>query len=154
MSTPTPRTFDVFVYGTLLFSEVTTSLGVVSIDESGSELSDVRRTDVVLPGYERFAVSLRDSANFPAIIPGDGAVHGHLLTRVSEGSLRRLDEFEGVADGYYSREVVTVMAATGEHKAFAYVCGAPLRSFLGGAWDPEAFRDRDLLWYLEHVVRS
>lgn len=84
-------------------------------------------------------------------MPGAGPVYGHLLTNVTAESLRRMDEFEGTDDGYYTRELVTVTSQDGEYDAFAYVCGPPLRDFLDGEWDAEAFRAADLDWYVSKI---
>lgn len=145
------QTYDVFVYGTLLFPEVTSQLGVVSLDTSGGRVP-VRRNDANLKDFQRFTVKLREHANFPAIIRGAGTVSGHLLSGVTHDSMRRLDEFEGIASGYYTRETVNVSTSEGIQSAFAYVCGPRLRDFLDGPWDPDAFKQNDLSWYLGNVV--
>ncbi len=145
-------TSSVFVYGTLLFDEVTTPLRIYSRDEASGAEVRAARCSAVLHGYERRTVHLRDHGNFPAIVPGSGSVHGHLLVLVSAESLVRMDEFEGIADGYYSRDVVTVDSGGITLEAFAYVCGEPLRSFLTGPWDPDSFRANDLAWYVRNVV--
>ena len=145
-------TCSVFVYGTLLFDEVTTPLRIYSRDEAEGTEVRAARSPAVLHGYDRFTVRLRDHGNFPAIVPGSGRVDGHVLVHVTAESLARMDEFEGIADGYYSRDVVTVESQGQTLEAFAYVCGEPLRSFLDGSWDPDAFRRNDLAWYVRNVV--
>jgi len=145
-------TCSVFVYGTLLFDEVTTRLRIYSRGEADETEVRAARSPAVLHGYERLTVWLRDHGNFPAIVPGPGRVDGHLLAKVTAASLARMDEFEGIADGYYSRDVVTVESQGRTLEAFAYVCGEPLRSFLDGPWDPDAFRGNDLAWYVRNVV--
>lgn len=147
-----PESINVFVYGTLLFREVTDSLGIMSNDPyTGTPIPLIRRA-AVLDGFERFTVQLRPRGNFPAIIRGEGSVRGDLLKRVTPDSLQRLDYFEGIADGYYQREIVRLQCEGDSIDAFAYVCGDPLRQHLDGPWDADVFRDRDLSWYISEVV--
>jgi gamma-glutamylcyclotransferase (GGCT)/AIG2-like uncharacterized protein YtfP len=145
------KPINVFVYGTLLFPEVTNRLGIVSIDD-GSEVPLIREA-ATLNGYRRFTVRLRDVGNFPAIVPAEDSVEGEVLRNVSVESLHRLDNFEGIADGYYSREEVTVQAAGEATTALAYICGSPLRPHLSGSWDANKFRTHELQWYLQNVVQ-
>ncbi|MFK7821800.1 MAG: gamma-glutamylcyclotransferase family protein [Planctomycetaceae bacterium] len=146
-------TTNVFVYGTLLFPEVTSTLGIYSIDPaSGKEIQLVQQK-ALLNGYRRFTVRLREIGNFPAIVKAEDSVEGSVLLRFSEGSLRRLDEFEGIEDGYYSRDEVRVQVDDETIPAFAYACGEPLRPHLDGPWDAEAFRVSELAWYLQNVGR-
>ena len=145
---------NVFVYGTLLFDEVTTPLRIFSRDGRDGTEVPVARRPAILDGYDRFTVRLREHGNFPGIVRGSGTVEGHLLTAVTPESLARMDEFEGIADGYYARERVSVVADGESHDAFAYVCGEPLLQFLDGDWDIEVFRANDLDWYVRNVVRE
>lgn len=146
----TDETIDVFVYGTLLFPEITARLGI----ESRSSDSLIRRP-AKLFGYERFTVRFRGEGDPPAIIPAENAsVSGQILCDVTHGSLQRLDWFEDVASELYTREIVRV-EVDGEVeplKVFAYVCGERIRSELDGEWDPDVFRERSLHWYLKNVL--
>ncbi len=147
------NTHSVFVYGTLLFPEVTAGLGIVSAEDGSDESVAVLSSDAVLHGYERFKVQLRKEANFPAIVSAnDKSVSGRLLQQVTDESLHRMDAFEGITDSYYSRELVTVAIEEGEVEAWTYVCGDRLRSYLDGTWDAEQFRQSELEWYLANVV--
>ena len=133
----------VFVYGTLLFDEVTTELGITS---RGSET--LIRREALLDGYERFTVRLQPSRNYPAIIEMEnGSVRGQVLFDVTDSSLARLDQFEGIAEGFYTRDVVQVQMLGLDNErlttwltAYVYVCGNLIRDYLDGGWDPEAFR--------------
>lgn len=148
MSTPV----RVFVYGTLLFPEVTDRLGVTSINPATAEPTPLSRRVASLDGYERYTVRLREHGNFPAIVPGDGVVVGEVLECVPPESLARLDFFEGIDEGHYHREMVHVQCEGTLVDAFAYVCGDILREYLDGPWDVDAFRENDLEWYIENVV--
>jgi len=134
----------VFVYGTLLFAEVTSALGIRAR----------RLTAATLPDYQRQTVRLSPRGNFPAIVSRAGdSVTGALLQLDSQQDLDLMDEFEGTAEGYYERRLVTVLAEQREQEAFAYVCGPPLQPFLDGAWDAELFRIQDLANYV-HGLRD
>lgn len=90
----------VFVYGTLLFPEVTSRLGLVSLDPlTGREIPLIRHWSTLV-GYERYRVKLRPVGNFPAIVSSGDVVEGELLEHVSLKSLATMDEFEGIAEGY------------------------------------------------------
>lgn len=133
----------VFVYGTLLFDEVTTKLGITS---RGSET--LIRREALLGGYERFTVRLQPSGNYPAIIAMENAsVRGQVLFDVTDASLARLDQFEGIVEGFYTREVVQVQMLGLDNErlttwltAYVYVCGNLIRDCLDGDWDPESYR--------------
>ncbi len=147
-----PESANVFVYGTLLFPDVTSMLGLVSVDpQMGSDVPLIRRP-ATLANFTRHTVALRDVGNFPAIIAGGDGVEGHVLTNVSTASLQQMDEFEGIAEGYYSRDEVTVVANGAEVSAFAYVCGERLRGYLKGDWDPQRFEKNELAWYVKNVM--
>ena len=143
---------NVFVYGTLLFSEVTDRLAIVSVDSSGKEIP-LRRKAASLRGFERFTVQPGRRGAYPAIVQGSGSVEGLVLMDLSARSLHALDEFEGVDSGLYSRETVTVRLDSGEEmRVFAYVCGQSIRKQLSGRWSPKTFREEQLEWYLKYVV--
>ena len=136
----TAEILPVFVYGTLLFPEVTGALGIQLADEG---------TLARLNGFRRFTVRLSARGNFPAIVRStEHAVSGRVLMLHSPADLRTMDEFEGIDEGYYTRESVTVVMSDGRlQEAFAYVCGVRLQAFLDGPWDPEQFRANDLRDY-------
>lgn len=99
----TSHTTHVFVYGTLLFDEVTSRLGIQSKPNSrflqkGKGALDLIKQPAVLMGYQRFRVRLRKLGNFPAILPADGEVSGQVLLDLTPESLIRLDNFEGLEE--------------------------------------------------------
>ena len=147
----THETINVFVYGTLLFPEITARLEI----ESRSSDSLIRRP-AKLSGYKRFTVRFRGEGDPPAIIPAENSsVAGQVLCDITEESLQRLDWFEDIASELYTREEVCVELQDGEQESLevlTYVCGERIRSQLNGGWDPEVFRERDLSWYLKNVL--
>lgn len=145
---------SVFVYGTLLFAEVTEALCIRSAGEDGNEAA-LKRIPAVLDGYQRLTVRPGRRGAYPAIIPGPGHVSGLILSELTEASLAILDEFEGIEDGLYTRELVDVQTADKlTQRVFTYVCGDVIKPHLGSVWDPQAFRASELDWYLKHVVTS
>lgn len=146
---------NVFVYGTLLFPKVTKRLGIVSCDDNGKSTDKLNRQSAVLSGYERFTVRYREIGNFPAIIDSDSEVTGEILLNVTDGSLKTLDRFEGIQEGYYVRKTENVQLDHGTDSktltAEVYVCGDLIREKLDGPWDPDKFRENELDWYLEHL---
>ena len=145
---------NIFVYGTLLFSEITDRLGIVSNDDDGNPSDKLKREKGVLLGYERFTVRLRQRGNFPAIIPSPDSVNGQILFDLTDESLAKLDQFEGIKDGLYTREKIRVghlLGSKASLKAETYVCGECLHEKLDGPWDPEQFRENELNWYVENL---
>lgn len=145
------ETINVFVYGTLLFPEITAALDIES-----RHSNSVKRRPAKLSGYERFTVNFRGEGDPPAIIPAENSsVVGQVLCDLTEDSLQRLDWFEDIASELYTRERESVEFLDAEHErleVFTYVCGERIRPQLEGEWDPEVFRERDLAWYLVHVL--
>lgn len=150
------KPINVFVYGTLLFPEITKRLGVVSRDAS-----TVLRKPAVLRGYKRLTVGFRGEADPPAIFKAaDSFVAGEILLDITAESLQRLDWFEDIDHGLYTRESVTVgfesasESPTKPHTqtVLTYVCGDKIRKLLRGDWDPQVFRAKYLEWYLANVL--
>ena len=146
---------NVFVYGTLLFPEITQRLGIVS---HGSSL---KRLPAVLRGYQRETVAARAEANPPAIFEDSGgSVAGEVLLDITTESLQRLDWFEDVEHELYTRQSVQVEVQPKEPtekmphtmEVFTYVCGQRIRHLLNGVWDPAIFRAKHLEWYLANVL--
>lgn len=145
---------SVFVYGTLLFEEVTDALQIRSRGISG-EIVPLKRFAAELKHYRRFTVKPGRRGAYPAIIPGEGTVKGMVLSELTRDSLETLDAFEGIDSGLYHREVVEVLDREHKkHKAFAYICGDAMRPHLKSDWEPEEFLKNELAWYLRHVVNA
>ncbi len=134
----------VFVYGTLMFSEVMEPITGV---EQGAQ-------DAVLEGYARYSVNDREDAQAPAIVETPGAtVCGKLYRDLDGSALAALDRFEGLGDGKYERRTVRVTLAGGEQvTAEVYVAGPRARACLSGIWDPELFAQHELEEYVRQVV--
>lgn len=74
-------------------------------------------------------------AGYPAVVPsGEGTVHGQWVDPVPDRVLRLLDRYEGVDEGLYRREIVTIHTAGSTLKAWAWVMDDP--SLHGGILVP------------------
>lgn len=147
------NSINVFVYGTLLFPEITDRLGIVS------QSSSLRRERAVLRGYRRLTVKFRGNADPPAIfVDPEGSVVGDILLDITEQSLQTLDWFEDIEHHLYTRERVSVELPNqsadtpNTMDVFVYVCGERIRNLLSGEWDPAYFRSNYLEWYLANVL--
>ena len=133
-----------FVYGTLMFPEVWER--VVQTKSWGRP--------GVLNDYRRFKVNIRDIGNYPAIVPEKGAtVTGLVMYDLTEEQVTQADHFEGVAapSQPYFREQLTIVLDDETVQANAYVAGPGLMEYLGGPWDPIAFRQNELEHYLRLI---
>lgn len=126
-----------FVYGTLLFSDVLARV-------AGRRLEG---REAVLPGYARHAVR---GVVYPGVVRTPGAAtEGRLVEGVDALALARIDRFEG---RIYERRRLPVRVAgrAGFVHAGVYVVPPARRHLLDHApWDPEAFAARHLADYLE-----
>ncbi len=110
--------------------------------------------DAELESFARYAVYRENLPQVPAIKPEEGAhVLGKLYFGVTEDAWRRLDYFEGVDDGDYSRQTVTVKLANGSKaEADTYVAGSNVWDNLRGPWDPAVFAEQHLIFYIRHLL--
>jgi len=108
-----------FVYGTLRAA-------------SGGAMHRLLARHATFAGEASFAGQLYDAGAYPAVVssahPGD-LVRGELYAIDAAGAdvlLRRLDEYEGCAEGLFRRERATVTAADGRPvRAWVYLYGRP-----------------------------
>jgi len=117
---------DVFVYGSLLFSDVFEAVTGASPP----------RTEARLAGYARYRLR---GETYPAIVPEPGAeTLGAVYRGVTRAVLGRLDRFEG--EEYLRTRVEVVLASGDRVTAHAYVLD-PLehRRLEPEPWDPEHF---------------
>ena len=114
-----PKTEYLFVYGTLKRG-----------GKSHGQL--VRKRGVRFVGAARIRGELYklDGESFPGAIQtaaGDSFVKGHLFAlRDPEETLASLDEFEGVSEGLFRRELVNAWIRRRRMKAWAYFYARPL----------------------------
>ncbi len=85
----------------------------------------------VLDGYE-FRINSRGVAT---IIPAEGKKVFGVLWELSDGNFRRLDKFEGVASGFYSRTMIKVIHSGESIEAEIYMAsessrGEPRKGYL------------------------
>lgn len=86
---------NIFVYGTLLFDEITTKLTGKSFKSSSA----------VLYGYKKYSVK---GGDYPAIFPDNGAeTNGKILLDIEDSDLHILSFFEG--DEYKKEKVIVLI---------------------------------------------
>lgn len=101
-----------FVYGTLRSGERQAGL-----------LGDRRRRPARVRGR-----LYRLDAGYPALVAADGGwVEGELIDDVDDRLLGLLDHYEGVAEGLFRRERVTVTLGLRTERAWTYVMSHPER---------------------------
>lgn len=126
-----------FVYGSLLFPELTEKL-------TGKTFKSVV---AVLSGFKRFALK---GCDYPAIIPKNSSdVEGLLLLNVDEESMKILTFFEG---GEYKKQDVVVTSEKKKYTATAFVWAESELCPEDFDWDLNTFRKASLQFYLEKVV--
>jgi gamma-glutamylcyclotransferase (GGCT)/AIG2-like uncharacterized protein YtfP len=81
-----------------------------------------------LAGYQLAFRKFTDSNNtYATIIPNPGTVVHGVAYLCDEIAIQKLDRFEGVAEGCYRREMIDIMAETGESiRCYVYVGAATL----------------------------
>lgn len=137
-----PKSFSIFVYGTLQAPEVLrVLLGRVPTLQSPAFLT----------GYQRYPVL---GQVFPGMVPSSDAecqTRGVLLQNLDSHEMRVLDYFEG---DEYTRQCVTVSYQGDVQETQTYVWSNPISELdLGNAWDYQQFRTENLEWYLTTTVR-
>ena len=126
-----------FVYGSLLFPELTEKL-------TGKTFKSVV---AILSGFKRFALK---GCDYPAIIPKNSSdVEGLLLLNVDEESMKILTFFEG---GEYKKQDVVVTSEKKKYTATAFVWAKSELYPEDFDWDLNTFRKASLQFYLEKVV--
>ena len=118
VNSETPR--QLFVYGTLQDPALLQSL-------LGRTVSG---TPARLPGYQILRIA---NYNYPTLVAADDAsVMGQVLSNLNQDDLKRLDDYEGTADGLYERTVVTAFDDEERPQSvFVYVAGDTLLERLG-----------------------
>lgn len=134
---------NLFVYGTLMFTEVVKAL----------TKKEFVVNDAVLRGYNRYQANGPNGADpYPAIIKETGAVvKGKVLFDVDVKSLKIIDFFESFEDTKYQKIKVLVEACKEKIQAFVYVWTDENRKYLTVPWDPEKFRILELEDFLKTI---
>jgi gamma-glutamylcyclotransferase (GGCT)/AIG2-like uncharacterized protein YtfP len=121
-----------FVYGSLLFPEVLRAL-LDRVPDS---------TTATVVGWR--VAALLDRV-YPALIPGDQAVAGRLLTGLSTNEWRIIDAFE---DNVYE---LRRLALVDERHGWAYICQSVAGTTSDG-WNADDFASRHLADYVANCV--
>ena len=133
-----------FVYGLLLFPAAVTALTGHRFHSRKAILQGFRRHCLGIAGYRHIAAIAED---------GNAIVQGRVLYGIDRRSLKILDVFEGVDQGLYCREPVSVTSNTGRRiTAQAYLAGHAVRDTLAEDWNPKAFETKYLDHYLTELI--
>lgn len=133
-----------FVYGLLLFPGAVNAL-------TGRRL---RSRKAMLQGFRRQCIGVEGYRHIAAVAKDDSAlVQGRVLYDIDRRSLKILDAFELVEQGFYCREPVSVTTNTGRSiAAQVYLAGPVVRDTLAGDWNPKAFENKYLDNYLADLI--
>lgn len=126
---------DLFVYGSLMFSEVFEAVVRGTYESEAAGLSGWRRMKIIDEVY-------------PGLVYGDGSVDGVLWKDISLEDLRILDVFEGE---YYERIPVYVLGQQGESlQCFVYAVRDRFRHILDSEeWCPSDFEQNGINHFIE-----
>lgn len=139
---------NVVAYGTLMFPEV--AYPVAQIETVGEP--------ALVRGFRRYEVFTKEwGGNFPAIVRDDSCCFEGLLFRdLTDEQIAKLDWFEDVEAGDYSRERALAEVGNEKVEAWVYVMGPNMdkrkKERLHRVWSPEQFRRSELELYLARVV--
>lgn len=127
----------VFVYGSLLFSEIVSGLTEKSFETKKAVLKD----------YKRCAI---DGCDYPAIIPEKGReVNGVLLMNVDKQSMDILSFYEGEE---YEKTEIELSLNSHTIAAVAFVWKRETDVLLLEDWDKETFKNESKQFYIREVV--
>ncbi len=129
---------NVFVYGSLLFTELAEKLCEKSLEMKAASLS----------GYKRFSLK---AADYPAIIPDKtSTVDGKLITNLSKEDLDILTFYEG--DEYLCTHVLVRTENDEIMPALAFTWIAGTHHLAADDWNPDDFKKEALEYYLNDVI--
>ena len=134
---------SVFVYGSLLFDPVVTSLIGEMPRWVEATLPNHRRCKVEQPGrIARGPILLQDPKY---------ETRGRVLLDLDDRALGILDAFESPSAGApgYERVDVEVNTRMGSLNAAVYRARSEMIGFAAGEWDEKQFEREHLQWYLE-----
>ena len=128
---------NLFIYGTLLSSEITAKL-------TGKTF---QTTHAVLEGYKMYCVK---NCDYPAIVGEKGAeTKGKILANVDDQALKILSVFEG---DEYEKRIVKVLCDNKYEDALTFVWVKELQLLENRDWDFEDFQKNRLKFYLDDIV--
>jgi len=128
---------NIFVYGTLLFSEITKKLTGKSF----------KTYPAVLSGYKIYSLKNRD---YPAIIRQDGSsATGLMIENVDDLSLDIIAYYEGEE---YEKKRVTVLLNNKPKDVWTFVWAREIDLFENQDWNNHYFKKNSLQYYLRVLI--
>ena len=128
---------NLFVYGTLLSSEITEKLTGKTFETKYA----------VLEGYKMYCVK---GCDYPAIIREKGAeTKGKILVNVDDSDLKMLSDYEGKE---YTKIKVKVLCSNKYEYALTFVWSKDLHLLETRDWDFKDFQKNRLKFYLDDEV--
>ena len=115
---PEDKTFNLFVYGTLMNAQVFRAVtGLrLSFDGAGADGADcVRAQPAILAGYKKISP---DHTYLYAVPGRQGRIQGYVIGPLTPDHLGPLRQYEG---RNYWRRTVTVQTGTGPKRAFVFI---------------------------------
>jgi gamma-glutamylcyclotransferase (GGCT)/AIG2-like uncharacterized protein YtfP len=137
----TPTMANLFVYGTLLNSEIQLALtGQMFIQK-----------DFLLKGFSRYRIFDGPvPLSYPALVEDKkGSVKGKILFDLSEQSLNILDYYENKE---YIRKEILLDSGKKKIAAFVYIWAPENKHELKFPWDLKEFEQHFLCQYLEEII--
>ncbi len=128
---------QLFVYGTLTFSEILSKL--------------LGKKHVSIPGLlENYKIKKFSNAEYPGIIADQNSnVSGKIIFGINEQDILILDAYEGVM---YKRNILTVKASSKKYNCQVYVVDNNYRKRLSEEpWCPLNFRNNSLSSYIKNL---
>ncbi len=128
---------NLFVYGTLLSSEITEKL-------TGKTF---KTTHAVLDGYKMYCVK---DCDYPAILLEQGAeVKGKILLNVDDSALKILSEYEG---NEYEKRMVKVMCSNKVEDTLTFVWVKEKDRLENKKWNFAEFQNKKLGYYMKVII--
>ncbi len=128
---------QVFIYGSLLFPEITKKLTGKSFKTSPA----------ILKGYKMYCVK---GCDYPAIIRENGTfTNGKIMRNVNETDILKMSFFEG--DEYEIKKLRVLINGKSEI-ALAFVWAKEIENLENKKWDFQEFEKNSLEYYINEVI--
>lgn len=128
---------NIFVYGTLLSTEIITKL-------TGKTFKTI---PAILSGFKKYCVK---DCDYPAIIQmDDSSISGKVLENVDDESLKVISFYEG---DEYVKQKVTVLINNGYKEVIAFIWVKGTECLENREWDLHYFQKNKLKYYVDVVI--